>query len=117
MSGVLLLLGACRDPAHSHRLQSAPSIAWQLVETANGGGESGAHMLAVGGDAVPSCLWVMVPAGDQATVVCSPCCHFVTVPWTVITAMLCTRCPHAGTCNGTPLFLKEPSPRPRCSFS
>lgn len=38
VSGVLLLLGACRDPAHSNRLQSAPSIAWQLVETANGWG-------------------------------------------------------------------------------
>lgn len=44
VSGVLLLLGACRDPAHSHRLQSAPSIAWQLVETANGGGVWSTHV-------------------------------------------------------------------------
>lgn len=78
-------------------------------------------MLAVGGNAVSSCLWVMVqpkvPARDQAALVCSPRCHFVTIPWTVVTATLCTRCPHAGTCNGTLLFRKEPSPRLRCSFS
>lgn len=120
LSRVLLLLGARRDPAHGHRLQSSPSIAWQTMGTANGWRKSGVHMLAVGGDAASSCLWVMVQpmvsAGVRAAVVRSPGCHFVTIPWAVAAATLCTGCPRAVTCNGTLLFRKEPSPQPRCSF-